>query len=139
MQEPASPHLAARLEGVSIDVAGILRLADQFQPAQRRQMDDSRARAQRDADNSATAREHAFNEERLKAAIKEKEERERIARAKKAQDEQKTPPKKDIAPTKSPPKAPAQKPAPKPAAPNPARPPAQKPKSPPPQERPRNR
>ena len=35
LQEPASPHLAARLEGVSIDVAGILKLADRFQPAQR--------------------------------------------------------------------------------------------------------
>lgn len=113
---------------------------NQFQPAPRREVDSSRSRAQRDADNTAAARERAFNEERQKTAIKEKEERERIARAGKAQEDQKLPPKKESTPAKSPPpKTAPQKPTPRPAAPTPSRPPVQKPKAPPQQERPRNR
>lgn len=35
LQAPASPHLAARLENTRIDISRILKLADQFQPADR--------------------------------------------------------------------------------------------------------
>ena len=35
LREPASPHLAARMENVTIDLPRILELADRFQPAQR--------------------------------------------------------------------------------------------------------
>ncbi|MCW3465380.1 dethiobiotin synthase [Chitinophaga nivalis] len=35
LQEPASPHLAARMEGVTIDISRIITLAGQYQPATR--------------------------------------------------------------------------------------------------------